>query len=126
MVSCGLVYADRLLRRRGETPMTSMDEQRKLKQEKIKAEMPVFMHGPGVWAGMSRHLDAEGKLIAQHRSRLLIRFAEEGLHPILQTNLYYWDDGRVEKREFPVDYANRRLVYDNALIKGYFTEIAED
>jgi hypothetical protein len=106
--------------------MSKIDEQRKLKQDQIKAEMPMYARGQGVWEGMYRHLDPEGKIIDQHKSLLIIRMPDEGTHPVIQTNLYTWDNGRTEKREFKVLYENRRLIYDNELIKGYFTEISED
>lgn len=106
--------------------MSNIDDQRKRQQEQVKAEMPMYAQGQGVWEGMYRHLDAEAKIIDEHKSRLIIRMPDEGPYPIIQTNLYYWPDGRVEKREFNVKYENRRIVYDNALIKGYFAEIAED
>ena len=64
--------------------------------------MPILAKHEGVWEGYYRHLDTQGRTIDTHRSRLLCRFAPEaGEWDYHQTNLYYWDDGKKEVREFP-------------------------
>ena len=71
----------------------------------IQNEMPILAKHEGVWEGYYRHLDTEGRLIDGHRSRLLCRFgAEAGRWDYHQTNLYFWDDGKKEVREYPVTY----------------------
>ncbi len=103
--------------------MTNNDNKRREKQNLMRQKLPLI---EGVWDGTYRYLDDQGRLIDQHSSRLILRFAEKGTYPLLQTNIYTWDDGRRDRRHFAVDYINGRLLYDNDLIKGYFERVAED
>ncbi|MCZ9335866.1 hypothetical protein, partial [Klebsiella pneumoniae] len=51
---------------------------------------------------------------------------ESGPHPYHQTNHYKWADGRTEIREFPADYHDKRVWWDNDLIKGWAAEVGLD
>ena len=46
--------------------------------------------------------------------------------PYHQTNYYTWADGRSEVREFPATYHDKRIWWDNDLIKGSAWEVGED
>ena len=94
----------------------------------IKNEMPILAKHEGVWEGYYRHLDTEGRIIDTHRSRLLCRFAPEaGEWDYHQTNIYSWDDGKREVREFPVKYTpgSKTMVFTGE-IDGWAKEISED
>ena len=86
----------------------------------IKTDMPRLARHEGVWDGHYRHFDAEGKLVDVHASRLLCRFPKDGPYPYHQTNLYTWDDGKKEVREYqcPYEDGSKVLIFLNELIDG--------
>jgi hypothetical protein len=92
----------------------------------IKDDMPLLARHEGVWEGTYRYYDATGKLVDEHKSRLLCRFPEDGPYPYHQTNHYIWADGRTEVRDFPAEYRERRIWWDNDLIQGWAAELSID
>jgi hypothetical protein len=92
----------------------------------IREEMPILARHEGVWEGMYRYYDAEGKLTDEHKSRLVCRFPNDGPHPYHQTNYYTWADGKTEIRDFPATYKDKRVWWDNENIQGYATEATFD
>lgn len=96
--------------------------------QEIRANMPLLASNEGVWEGWYRYYDAgTGQLIDEHRSRLICRIPEDGKpSDYHQTNYYYWADGRTEIREFPADYRDGRIWWDNNLIKGWASAMQPD
>jgi hypothetical protein len=92
----------------------------------LKREMPYLAKHEGVWDGWYRHFDANSKMVDEHRSRLVCRFPDDGPLPYHQTNYYSWADGKKEVRDFPADFKDGRLVFDNELIKGWAAEVRLD
>lgn len=93
----------------------------------IREAMPLLARGEGVWEGWYRYYDAaSGDLIDAHRSRLICRLPDDGPHDYHQTNHYFWPDGRAEIREFPADYRDGRIWWDNDLIKGWAAAMQPD
>jgi hypothetical protein len=92
----------------------------------IREEMPLLARHEGVWDGVYTYYNAAGVKIDEHRSRLFCRFREEGPYPYHQTNHYTWEDGRTDVRDFPATYADKRVWWDNELIKGWAAEVALD
>jgi hypothetical protein len=92
----------------------------------IRDEMPLLARHEGVWEGEYVYYDAEGREIDRHRSRLLCRFPDGGDHSYHQTNHYLWADGRKEVRDFPATYRDRRIWWNNALIRGWAAEVELD
>ena len=94
----------------------------------IKQDMPLLAKHEGVWEGWYRHYDPEGKLIDQHRSRLLCRFPATGEFPYHQTNIYDWEDGKREVKEFRCGYrdGSKQLIFLNDLIDGWAREVPVD
>lgn len=88
----------------------------------IREDMPLLARHEGIWEGEYLYYDAAGTLIDRHRSRLLCRFPDDGPYPYHQTNLYTWADGRTEMRDFPASYRDKRVWWDNDLIKGWAAE----
>ena len=96
--------------------------------ERIRTEFPLLAANEGVWEGVYRYYDAgTGELVDEHKSRLLCRLREDG-NPATyhQTNYYYWADGRSETREFPAEYKDGRIWWDNDLIKGWAAAMQPD
>ena len=92
----------------------------------IKTAMPLLAKNEGVWDGFYRYTGPDGKLVDEHRSRLICRFPEEGPFPYHQTNLYTWEDGRTDVRDFPAHYRDGRIWFDNDLIYGWAAEVPLD
>ena len=92
----------------------------------IRDEMPLLARHEGVWDGTYRHYDAAGKLADEHQSRVVCRFPDEGSHAYVQTNQYNWADGRSQIRDFPAQWRDGRLWWDNELITGWATELPMD
>ncbi|MFQ3595305.1 MAG: DUF3598 domain-containing protein [Sphingomonadaceae bacterium] len=92
----------------------------------IREDMPLLARHEGVWEGTYRYYDATGKLVDEHKSKLLCRFPESGPYPYHQTNIYEWADGRREVRDFPAEYREGRIWWDNDLIQGWAAELPLD
>ena len=92
----------------------------------LKKDMPYLAKHEGVWDGWYRHFDADSKMVDEHRSRLVCRFPDDGSLPYHQTNYYSWANGKKEVRDFPADYKDGRLLFDNELIKGWAAEVRLD
>jgi hypothetical protein len=92
----------------------------------IREEMPLLARHEGVWDGIYTYYNAAGEKIDEHKSRLLCRFKEDSDRPYHQTNWYTWDDGRTESRDFPATYHDKRVWWDNELIKGWAAEVGLD
>lgn len=94
----------------------------------FRERMPLLQESAGVWEGWYRYYDAEtGALTDQHRSRLICRIMpEDSPFPYHQTNIYFWEDGRVETRDFPAWYDDGRIWWDNELITGWASEMKPD
>jgi hypothetical protein len=92
----------------------------------IREDMPLLARHEGVWDGTYTYYNAAGEKIDEHKSRLLCRFPDGGEYPYHQTNYYRWDDGRAEVRDFPASYADKRVWWDNELIKGWAAEVPLD
>ena len=92
----------------------------------IKRVMPLLARHEGVWDGWYRTFDREGNKVDEHRSRLICRFPETGPYPYHQTNIYTWDDGRTETRDFPATLRDGRVWFDTELITGWAAEVPLD
>jgi hypothetical protein len=92
----------------------------------IKRGLPLLAKQEGIWDGWYRHYDPNGNKIDEHRSRLVCRFPDSGPYPYHQSNHYSWANGKTEIRDFPADYRDGRLWFDNELIKGWAAEVALD
>ncbi|PJG46666.1 DUF3598 domain-containing protein [Sphingobium sp. LB126] len=92
----------------------------------IREDMPLLARHEGVWDGVYTYYNAAGEKIDEHKSRLFCRFPEGGEFPYHQTNHYLWDDGRTEVRDFPAAYHDKRVWWDNELIKGWAAEVGLD
>lgn len=97
-------------------------------KQSLAEAMPLLAKNEGVWEGWYRYYDAKtGKLVDEHRSRLVCRLIDdEKGQRYHQTNYYYWDDGRTDVRDFPADYRDGRIYWDNDLIKGWCAKMQPD
>ena len=92
----------------------------------IREDMPLLARHEGVWDGAYSYYDAAGTKVDEHASRLFCRFLDDGPHPYHQTNHYTWPDGRTEVRDFPAEYRDGRVWWNNELIQGSAWEVGQD
>ncbi|WP_426168218.1 DUF3598 domain-containing protein [Sandarakinorhabdus sp. DWP1-3-1] len=92
----------------------------------ILDDMPLLARHEGVWDGSYTYFNAAGVEVDRHTSRLFCRFSDDPVHPYHQTNYYTWPDGRVDVRDFPATYRDKRIWWDNDLIIGSAWEVPQD
>lgn len=92
----------------------------------IREDMPLLARHEGVWDGVYTYYNAAGEKVDEHASRLFCRFPDDGPFPYHQTNHYTWPEGRKEIREFPAEYRDKRIWWDNDLIVGWAAEVGLD
>jgi hypothetical protein len=92
----------------------------------IRDDMPLLARHEGVWDGTYTYYNAAGEKVDEHTSRLFCRFVDDAEFPYHQTNHYTWADGRTEIRDFPARYRDKRIWWDNELIKGSAWEVGQD
>ena len=96
--------------------------------KEIRDNMPLLAANEGVWEGVYRYYDAAtGEKVDEHKSRLICRIPEDGKPADYhQTNYYFWEDGKTDFREFPANYKDGRIWFDNDLIKGWAAPMQPD
>ena len=72
--------------------------------------MPVLARHEGVWDGYYRYYNNQGIKVDEHKSRLLCRLIDNKDYH--QTNLYRWEDGKSDFRDFPAEIINNRLIFN--------------
>jgi hypothetical protein len=92
----------------------------------IREDMPLLTRHEGVWDGVYTYYNSVGDKIDEHTSRLLCRFPDDGPYLYHQTNFYTWQDGRTEMRDFPAEYRDKRVWWNNDLIVGWAAEVPLD
>ncbi|MEM6681098.1 MAG: DUF3598 domain-containing protein [Pseudomonadota bacterium] len=89
--------------------------------------MPELCRHEGVWEGTYRYLLPDLSVADSHGSRLICRTRDlEGRFPYDQTNISLWEDGRELVMDFPATYADGGIMFDDAVIKGRFSEVEGD
>ena len=89
----------------------------------LREKMPLLARHEGVWDGVYRYFDKDGKKIDEHKSRVLCRMI--GADDYHQTNYYFWADGRKDNRDFPAIVKQDRLVFYTE-ITGWAAEVPLD
>jgi Domain of unknown function (DUF3598) len=80
-------------------------------------KFPVFARHAGVWEGTYTLLDAKtGEVLDKHKSKLTCK--TNGIDEYSQQNVYTWDNGKVETKEFPGGFSDGALRFDNPRLKG--------
>lgn len=96
------------------------------KGDDLRSAMPIISGNEGVWQGWYRYYNIAGEQTDAHRSTLICRLPDSGPYPYHQTNIYEWEDGRRDVRDFPASYRAGRLWFDNDLIYGWAAEVELD
>jgi len=83
--------------------------------------LPVMAKSEGVWEGMYRRYDAEGKFISAHRSRVVFRLLPgPGPEIYSQTNIYRFADGKLQVIESTGTFDGNRLNFGSDRgVKGW-------
>ncbi len=79
--------------------------------------LQLLPHHTGIWEGTYTRIDASGKVMFTHKSRLTLRLDGKEWR---QTNYYEFDSGRIEFHNFGMSPFNDNWVmqYDNPRIRG--------
>jgi len=79
----------------------------------LSKSMPLLYSQNGVWEGYYRYYNSFGEKIDQHKSRLLCRvIGDQEYH---QTNIYRWEDGKKELRDFPAEIKDNKLIFSGTI-----------
>ena len=93
--------------------------------QQAKVDFPVFARHAGVWEGTYTLIDAKtGEILDHHKSKLTCN--TNGIDHYHQQNVYTWEDGRVETKEFPGEFKDGALRFDNPRLKGQAFEVDDD
>ena len=91
-------------------------------QPALAEAMPALERHRGTWEGVYRHLDADGKLVDEHRTVVRCAFPDSGPYPYIQRNLFIWADGREVRTELPGTLRDGKLWWDVDTFHGYSWE----
>ena len=90
--------------------------------ENLASKMPLLAKQEGVWEGVYRYYDFDGRMVDEHASRLTCRLVQGSGWDYHQTNLYTWTDGRTDTREFYGRWRDDRLWFEDGPIDGWAAE----
>lgn len=80
------------------------------------SQFPVFARHIGVWEGTYTLIDRKtGEVLDRHKSQLTCSIDGDNWQ---QKNVYTWDDGRSESKQFAGTFEDGRLVFDTPRLKG--------
>jgi hypothetical protein len=88
----------------------------------LASSMPLLAKQEGIWEGVYRYVDFDGRQVDTHASRLTCRMTPGQDWDYHQTNEYRWADGRVETREFMGRHRDGRLWFEDGPIDGWAAE----
>jgi len=88
----------------------------------LASAMPSILRHAGAWAGIYRHVDADGLLLDTHRVHILCEFPDAGPYAYIQHNHFIWDDGREFKAVLPGVLRAGKLWWDLPTFSGYAWE----
>lgn len=94
----------------------------------IRNEMTLLAHNEGVWADTYRWVDAEGRLLDEHRCTMLVKFPEQPPYAYHQVNMYTWKDGRAVTKDFQIRYVegSRKFSIWDQDVAGWVVEPEAD
>lgn len=87
--------------------------------------MPNMLRHKGVWEGIYRHVDIDGKLIDEHRMTTRCEFPDDGEFAYIQDNHLRWADGREQRHRFGGVFRDGLLWWDIERFSGYAWETRE-
>ena len=93
----------------------------------FERKFPVLSRQEGVWEGRFRRYDADGKLMADFASQITVRLNfDNPKSQYQQTNFYTFADGKTQKIESEGRIEGEKLVFSNAQIEGWATDLISD
>ena len=82
------------------------------------SRFPAMRAHEGIWEGVYRHLDPEGREIDRHDSRVVCRFPETGAVFYIQEITFRWPDGRVREDRFDGVIEGGRVLFNTETFSG--------
>ncbi len=87
-------------------------------RDALDAALPGLTAHEGVWVGTYRHVDAGGRTIDVHASRVECVFPSDGPYAYVQRNRFEWPDGRVSTAELKGVFRDGRIWWDEPTFRG--------
>lgn len=84
--------------------------------------MPSLLQHEGLWEGIYRHVDADGRLIDQHSASVCCELPDDGQFAYIQHNHFTWPDGREHRAVLPGILRDEKLWWDVETFHGYSWE----
>jgi hypothetical protein len=81
--------------------------------------MPAMLLHAGEWDGTYTHVDRDGGILDQHRTRTWCSFPDDGAAVYVQKNILTWSDGRTATYEFGGSFDGTHLVWDTDRFHGF-------
>jgi hypothetical protein len=97
--------------------------------EQMRSAIPIVARHEGVWEGIYRRYDAQGKPLGEHRSRVVIRMRPDpkgGNELLEQSNYYFYPDGRFEEINTLGSFDGKRLNFYSDRVDGWTQDDTTD
>ena len=97
----------------------------------LKKLMPSMWDHEGIWEGNYQHLDLDGNIIDQHKSRVQCIFPDDGFpdNPNVvyrQHNHFEWANGQTYDMQFDGILIDEKIYWDTATFQGYGWSVANN
>lgn len=89
--------------------------------QQVRELLPVLARHEGVWDGMFRRVDADGRIVEEFSSRIIKRFLPDEFWPMIyhQTNMYDLPDGTKQVIDTKGKYEDGKVWFESARVDGW-------
>lgn len=89
--------------------------------DEFREQFPALAKNEGVWDGMFRRLDAEGRITAEFKSRIIKRYLPDETWPNMyhQTNMYEFDDGERQRIDTKGWFSEGKIHFSSERVDGW-------
>ena len=89
--------------------------------QQVRERLPVLARHEGVWDGMFRRVDADGRIVEEFSSRIIKRFLPDEFWPMIyhQTNMYDLPDGTKQVIDTKGKYDDGKVWFESARVDGW-------
>ena len=94
----------------------------------VRERLPVLARHEGVWDGTFMRLDANNKVTAEFKSRIIKRFLPDEFWPEIyhQTNMYEFADGTTQVIDTKGEYREGKIHFGSERVDGWQLDDATD
>ena len=89
--------------------------------QQVRDRFPVLARHEGVWDGTFMRLDADNKVAAEFKSRIIKRFLPDEFWPKIyhQTNMYEFADGTTQVIDTKGEYRDGKIHFGSERVQGW-------